>query len=139
MRHKILIIEDDATMQKLLQTYLEFEGYEVILPLKDDELEQTLEIVRHEKPDIVLADVYMHKFTGFDLLGAIREDEEIKNVGVIVSSGADFSERCQEEEADCFVLKPYMPDELIKAIQRVIAKRASPDEPHPMGDPQLES
>jgi DNA-binding response OmpR family regulator len=49
-----------------------------------------------------------------------------KNIGVIVSSGADFGERCVEEGADSFILKPFMPEELIKSIHMVIAKRATP-------------
>jgi len=46
---------------------------------------------------------------------------------VIVSSGADFGERCLDEGADSFILKPFMPEELIKSIRKVIAKRATPD------------
>ncbi len=127
MTYKIYLIEDDATMLKLLQTYLQFEGFDVIMPGKDDDLQQTVAGIAREMPNVVLLDVYMHKFNGFDLLNAIRNDERVKDVGVIVSSGADFEERCLEEDADCFVLKPFMPDELIKAINRVIAKRATPN------------
>jgi len=125
MTYKILLIEDDATMLKLLQTYLQFERFQVIMPGKDDDLEQTMESIRREMPAIVLLDVYMHKFNGFDLLSAIRQDEVTKDIGVIVSSGADFGERCLEEGADIFILKPFMPEELIKSIRKVIAKRAT--------------
>jgi DNA-binding response OmpR family regulator len=126
MKYKILLIEDDATMLKLLQTYLQFEGFEVIMPGKDDDLAQTMESIRQELPAVVLLDVYMHKFNGIDLLCVIRQDEVTKNIGVIVSSGADFGERCVEEGADSFILKPFMPEELIKSIHMVIAKRATP-------------
>jgi len=126
MTHKILLIEDDVTMLKLLQTYLQFEGFQVIMPGKDDNLEQTMESIRREKPAIVLLDVYMQKFNGFDLLNAIRQDKETNEVGVIVSSGADFGERCLDEGADYFILKPFMPEELIQSIRKVIAKRATP-------------
>jgi DNA-binding response OmpR family regulator len=125
MKYKILLIEDDATMLKLLQTYLQFEGFEVIMPGKDDDLAQTMESIRQEMPAVLL-DLYMHKFNGIDLLCAIRQDEVTKNIGVIVSSGADFGERCVEEGADSFILKPFMPEELIKSIHMVIAKRATP-------------
>ena len=126
MTHKILLIEDDDTMLKLLQTYLKFEGFQVIMPEKDDNLEQTMESIRREKPAIVMLDVYMQKFNGFDLLSVIRQDQEAKEVGVIVSSGADFGKRCLDEGADYFILKPFMPEELIKSIREVIAKRAIP-------------
>ena len=126
MTHKILLIEDDATMLRLLQTLLKLEGFQVIMPEKDDNLEQTMESIRREKPAIVLLDLYMQKFNGFNLLSAIRQDQEAKEVGVIVSSGADFGKRCLDEGADYFILKPFMPEELIKSIREVIAKRAIP-------------
>jgi DNA-binding response OmpR family regulator len=126
MTHKILLIEDDATMLRLLQTLLKLEGFQVIMPEKDDNLEQTMESIQREKPAIVLLDLYMQKFNGFNLLSAIRQDQEAKEVGVIVSSGVDFGKRCQKEGADYFILKPFMPEELIKSIREVIAKRAIP-------------
>jgi DNA-binding response OmpR family regulator len=125
MTHKILLIEDDTTMLKLLQTYLQFEGFQVILPGRDDNLEQTMESIRREMPAVVLLDVYMHQFNGLDLLCAIRKDEQTKDLGVVVTSGANFGEQCLEEGADFFVMKPYMPEELINSIRKVIAKRAT--------------
>jgi len=56
------------------------------MPGRDDDLEQTMESIRLEMPAVVLLDVYMHKFNGFDLLCAIRQDETTKRIGVIVSS-----------------------------------------------------
>ncbi len=78
-------------------------------------------------PAIVLLDVYMHQFNGFELLHAIRKDEQAKNIGVVITSGADFRKRCIEEGADRFLLKPYMPEELIQSIRNVIASKATPN------------
>jgi DNA-binding response OmpR family regulator len=124
MNEKIFLIDDDATMLRLLQTYLQFEGFHVILPGKDKNLEQTIETIRRDMPAIVLLDVYMHQFNGFDLLRAIRQDKQINDIGVIVTSGADFSDRCLEEGADFFIMKPYMPDDLIQSIHKVLAEKA---------------
>jgi two-component system alkaline phosphatase synthesis response regulator PhoP len=122
MGKKILLIEDDPTMQTLLQTYLQFEGFDVVVLHTEENLEQITGAIRVEKPDLVLLDVYLRHLNGFDLLSAIRQDPQAKQVGVIMSSGIDFSERCLEEGADSFILKPYMPEELIQSIRKVIAK-----------------
>jgi len=128
MNEKILLIEDDSTMLKLLQTFLQFEGFQaLLLPGKENSLEQTMDLIRNEMPAVILLDVYMHQFNGFELLHAIREDEQAKNIGVVITSGADFRKKCIEEGADRFLLKPYMPEELIQSIHNVIANKANPD------------
>jgi DNA-binding response OmpR family regulator len=124
MNEKILLIDDDATMLKLLNTYLQFEGFQVILPGKDN-LEQMMKAIRRDMPGIILLDIYMQQFNGFDLLRAIRQDQEINHIGVIITSGADVGERCLEEGADVFLLKPFVPDELIQSIRKVLAKKAT--------------
>jgi DNA-binding response OmpR family regulator len=127
MAKKILIIEDDPTMQTLLQTYLQFEGFEVAIQNCDEKLQQVIENVIREAPDVILLDVYLRQLNGFDLLAAIRSDIRTNGTAIIMSSGVDFGERCTQEGADAFILKPYMPEELVQSIQRVIAKRGDPE------------
>ena len=123
---KIMLIEDDPTMQTLLQTYLQYEGFDVFLQDRDDDLQQVIGNIRQENPEVVLMDVYLRQLNGFDLLAAIREDLKVKEVAVIMSSGVDFGERCEKEGADAFILKPYMPEELVQSIHRVIAAHGDP-------------
>lgn len=124
MPAKILLIEDDLTMQALLQTYLQFEGFEVVLQKKEGSLEEVIENVRCEVPDVILLDVYMPNINGFDLLIAVRKDRELNGMCVVMSSGMDFSERCQKEGANAFILKPYMPDDLVKTIRQSLEHKS---------------
>jgi DNA-binding response OmpR family regulator len=121
MTTKILVVEDDPGMQTLLKTFLEFEGYGVILQDQYDDLKGLIEKIRLETPEIVLMDVFLGKTNGFDLLAAIRRDPTVKNVGVIMTSGMDFNGRSKTAGADAFLLKPYMPDELFQSIDSVTA------------------
>jgi len=120
MAAKIFLIEDDLTMQALLQTYLQFEGFEVMLQNKEEKLDEVVANIRREMPDIVLLDVYLPQVNGFDLLAALREDPELKELRVVMTSGMDFNERCLREGANAFILKPYMPDDLVKTIRRTL-------------------
>jgi DNA-binding response OmpR family regulator len=125
MTAKILLLEDDLSMQNLLKTFLRFEGFEVIIQRQQESCEQVIEAIQQEKPVAVLMDVNLPKVNGFDVLKAIRAHPELKNTPVIMSSGMDFSERCQAEGADAFMLKPYMPDDLVTAIHKAIASQRS--------------
>ena len=121
MAIKVLIVEDDPTMLTLLQTFLQFEGFEVAIHDQLQAMDQVMRKIRSEKPDVVIMDVYMGALNGFDLLAGIRMDPEIKDVGIIMSSGADFDGRSRAEGANSFILKPYMPEELVRSIYRVVA------------------
>lgn len=121
MGAKILLLEDDLSMQNLLQTFLGFEGFEVIIQKRQESCEQVLEAIQVEKPAAVLMDVNMPKLNGFDVLKAIRSHPELKNTPVVMSSGMDFRDRCRTEGANGFMMKPYMPDDLVRAIRKAIA------------------
>jgi CheY-like chemotaxis protein len=119
---KVLLVEDDDIMVDLLSTLLQIEGFEVASVREQDD---TLDIIRRETPDVVLLDVHLRSQTGqdvdgFELLKQIRSDEEFGATKVIMSSGIDFQEKCQQAGANAFILKPYMPNALITLIKQTI-------------------
>lgn len=127
MTIKIMLIEDDLTMQKLLHTFLEYEGFQVAVLEKEETIGHTLAAIKQEKPDLVLLDYYLRKLNGLELLSAIRKDDEIHEVGVIISSGADVESLCLDAGANGFILKPFMADELVKTIRDVIEELGIPE------------
>jgi DNA-binding response OmpR family regulator len=122
---KVLLIEDDKAMLALLRTLLHLEGYQVVILTEDESIESAMEFIAQENPALVLMDVFLPFFNGFDLLYCLRQSEELNSVRVLMSSGLDFQVRCRNEGADGFILKPYMPEELMKAIQETLSS-----EPH---------
>lgn len=118
--HKILLIEDDTTMLSLLSTFLEIEGFQ-ITPLNGEAgAEEILQRMRSEKPELILMDVHLPGVSGFDLVQRMRKDEVLKSTKVIMSSGMSLSVECRQAGADGFILKPYMPDELVKQIRETL-------------------
>jgi DNA-binding response OmpR family regulator len=114
---KVLLIEDDETMISLLRTLLQLEGYEAIRLNHTITPQDVLEAVRREKPALILLDVYLRNMNGFDLLKCLREDPETRQARILMSSGTDFKGQCLEQGADDFILKPYMPNELMNKIR----------------------
>jgi DNA-binding response OmpR family regulator len=115
--NKVMLIEDDETMLSLITTLLEFEGFQVSQLEKDGCLEDILDCIRHEKPELILLDVHLRRTNGFDLLERMRQDEELKSTRVLMSSGMELSKQCDQGGADGFILKPYMPEELVGKIR----------------------
>ena len=119
---KVMLIEDDTTMIGLLKTLLLIDGFEVVAFQGGNGV---LQVVQQEQPDVIILDVNLTNFgvnnyNGFELLKRIRSDEELKKIGVIMSSGMNYRQESKEAGADGFVMKPYMPDDLLKLIKITI-------------------
>ncbi len=117
---KVLLIEDDATMINLLATLLKMEGFEIAKITNEASVEDLLQTVRQEKPDIALMDVHLHQVSGYDLLRAMRKDKDLRSIRVVMSSGMEVRREAMLAGANDFILKPYMPDDLIRLIRKTI-------------------
>lgn len=118
MTHTVMLIEDDETMRSLIQALLEIEGFSVAVPQQVNALETVLGEVRKAMPDLLLLDVNLRDLSGFDLLRLIRQDNDLKNIHVILSSGMEVGHESLQLGADDFLLKPFMPDELVSKIRK---------------------
>ena len=107
-------------MITLLKTFLGYEGYDVISLGDGDPRAHILDVLRRELPALALIDVNLRQMNGFDLLGDIRQDAALGAVRVLMSSGMDFQEKCLQAGADGFLMKPYMPDDLIEIIRKIL-------------------
>lgn len=114
---KVLLVEDDPTMLSLLKTLLEIEGFQVIQP---GAFTRIVEQAKTELPDVLLVDVHLEDISGLDILDGLRADAQTRNIPVIMSSGMDFSGECLQKGANDFIMKPYMPDELIAKIKKIL-------------------
>jgi CheY-like chemotaxis protein len=112
---RIMLAEDDLTMVTLLKTLLGMEGYEVVALSIDEDV---VEAIRNDRPDVLLLDVHLPHTNGLDVLDQIREDEETRDLKVVMTSGLNLELECKHRGADDFLLKPYMPDDLLKILEQ---------------------
>jgi DNA-binding response OmpR family regulator len=117
---KIMLIEDDKTMLSLLGTLLKMEGFQIIPITTEKSVEEILSTLRREMPDAALVDVHLQNVSGLDLLTRLRQEPDISSTRILMSSGLDKSIECKQAGANDFILKPYMPDDLIQRIRRVL-------------------
>ncbi len=111
---KVLLAEDDHTMVSLLKTLLKMEGFEVVaLDVNADVPAAVLQ----ENPDALLMDVHLGKQNGMDIVQAIRKNPALAEVRIVMTSGLNVKEECLSRGANHFLLKPFMPDDLIKVLQ----------------------
>ena len=114
---KIMIAEDDITMVSLLKTLFKMEGFDVVAMQPDADIPAA---VLRENPDVLLLDVHLSAQSGLDILDDIRRSKDIASARVVMSSGADVKEECLRRGANGFLMKPYMPDDLIRILKQTL-------------------
>ena len=111
---KVLLAEDDQTMISLLKTLLGMEGYEVVaLDVNAD----VPAAVAHENPDVLFMDVHLGKQSGMAIMEKIRKNPELENLRVVMTSGLNMKDECLKSGANHFLLKPFMPDDLLRLLK----------------------
>lgn len=111
---KVLLAEDDPTMLSLLRTLLTMEGFETVTLDIDADV---TEAVLRENPDVLLMDVHLGQQSGMDIMQSIRQNPQTANVRVVMTSGFNVKDECLQRGADDFLLKPYMPADLIAILK----------------------
>jgi len=105
------------TMVSLLTTLLKMEGFNVVALHADADVPAA---VRSENPDVLLMDVHLIHQSGLEILKTIRKSEDMSRTRVVMSSGSNVKEECINLGANGFLLKPYMPDELITILKQTL-------------------
>ena len=118
--HKVILVEDDETMRSLLQILLEFEGYQVKSLEGAMKMDEILVFLRKEQPELIFLDVHLKFLNGFDLIKRLRLDADLKSCRVLMSSGMELGAQCRQAGANDFILKPFMPEELVDTIKNTI-------------------
>jgi len=141
MSKKILIVDDEPDIITFLSALLEENGYESV-SAKDGT--EGLELLRKEKPDLVLLDLMMPKKSGITMFQELRKDPELSDIPVIVVTGVSevtgvdfrnfmFKQPMRDEKKfvettglskytvpDGYIEKPIDPDELIKVVNETL-------------------
>jgi len=111
---KILIAEDDHTMVSLLKTLLKMEGFDVVdLDIRAD----VPAAVAREKPDALFMDVHLGEQKGTEIVTLIRKEQQFAHINIVMTSGLNMKDECLKSGANHFLLKPFMPDDLIKVLK----------------------
>lgn len=119
----IVVMEDDAATRTLVASVLRKDGYDV---LSADNGLSGLELVRQNKPDLVISDVQMPVMDGFSMLQALRADPAILATPVVLLTS--LQERAHmrigmTSGADDYITKPFRPSELREAAAAQLNKR----------------
>lgn len=121
---RILIVDDEINIRRVVKEYAEFEGYEVGEAANGME---AVELVKNNDYDLIVMDIMMPKLDGFS---TCKEIKKYKSIPVIMLSarGEEYDKLFGFELGiDDYVVKPFSPKELMARIKAVIKRNSRPD------------
>jgi DNA-binding response OmpR family regulator len=125
MRKKVLICDDDPLLVDLVQYRLASRGFDVVVAQDGGEAMARME---SDRPDAVVLDAMMPVLDGYEVLRRIRENPATASVPVVM-----LTARRQEQDvlsalelgADDYMVKPFIPDELVARLGRLLESAAA--------------
>jgi len=122
MNHRVLIADDEPNIVISLEFLMKREGH--VVSIARDGV-AALEAIRRERPDLVLLDVMMPGMTGFDVCQAVRADESLAGVKILMltAKGRDTdTTKGIALGADAYMTKPFSTQELAARVRELLGK-----------------
>ena len=120
---KVLIVDDFASMRRIVKNTLKQIGFKNILEADDGTT--ALAMLKEQKIDVVLADWNMPKMSGLELLKTVRKDDTLKNIPVLMVTAEAQKENVIEAiqaGVSNYIVKPFTPDSMKQKLEQTLAK-----------------
>jgi DNA-binding response OmpR family regulator len=118
-QHTILVVDDEATILRIVRATLEAAGYAVLAAERGG---QALETLNDQRPALVLLDLMMPGMDGFETLRRIREESQVPVILLTARAGDMDRLRGLRSGADDYLTKPFNPDELVARVRAVLRR-----------------
>jgi two-component system, OmpR family, alkaline phosphatase synthesis response regulator PhoP len=119
-RKRILVVDDERHIVRLVQINLERQGY-IVIPAADGR--EGMERIHEQRPDLIILDVMMPHMDGFEVLAVLKGDASLKTIPVIMLTARAQDRdvlRGMECGADLYLTKPFNPFELVNFVKRMV-------------------
>ena len=121
-KEKILVVDDEQDLVKLIRYHLEKEGYKVISAYNG---EDALFLTRKERPDLIILDLMLPGIDGLEICKKLKADQELAHTAIIM-----LTAKGEESDitmglklgADDYMTKPFSPKELVARVQAVLRR-----------------
>jgi DNA-binding response OmpR family regulator len=137
MRRKILAVDDDAYIVRLVKLTLERAGYEVVTALDGRDAAALVDV---ERPDLIICDVMMPRMSGFDLLRRLRSEPGTSSIPLIMLTARGGDTDVSDGWAlgvDTYLSKPFSPEELLAFVSRLLPVAVEEPSPVSVSDASL--
>ena len=129
---RILVVDDDPQIVRLVRAYLDQNGFETLVAYDGQE---ALSLIRSQKPDLVVLDLMLPEMDGWEVTRIVRSDPALSATPIIMlTARVEDTDRIVglEMGADDYVSKPFNPRELVARVRAVLRRAHGGSRPTPM-------
>ncbi len=121
-KKKVLVVDDEIHIVHVVAIKLRNNGYDVI---SADNGSDAYQLACEHEPDIIVTDLQMPNMTGLELIKKLADNENTKNIPVILLTARDYSDEKQQDSPKIvqYLTKPFSPKELLKSIQNILYEK----------------
>jgi len=119
---RILVVDDDREIVRLVRAYLEQAGYHTLTAYNG---ETALHIIRHDRPDLIVLDLMLPDRDGWSITRIVRGDESLARTPIIMlTARVEDGDKIAglESGADDYIPKPFNPNELVARVRAVLRR-----------------
>lgn len=124
MAQRILVVDDDKQIVRLVQAYLEKSGYTVLAAYDGD---NALRIIRYERPDLVVLDLMLPGRDGWEITRTLRADAHLAAIPILMlTARVEDTDKIVGLElgADDYLTKPFNPREVVARVRAILRRSA---------------
>jgi DNA-binding response OmpR family regulator len=119
-KKRILLVDDEAGIRKILRLFLELEGLEVSEAVTAN---QAMQLIKNEKPHLVILDIILCGQTGFDVCEWIKSNPETSDILVVLFTALNQEQDYREGQrvgCDLYLTKPQNPKDIVEKVIELI-------------------
>ena len=124
MNERILIVDDDPSIVRLVEHVLQGKGYQVLIANTGS---QALQMAKSEELDLMILDLILPGMDGFEVCQRLRQDPVTASLPVLIMSRKDSEKdkaKALKAGANFYLTKPVKPPELHKQVQNLLASKS---------------
>jgi len=121
--YRVLIVDDEAGIRKILRLFLEIEGYSVYEAITAS---QAASVIQKERPDLVILDVILCGQTGFEMCEWVKSNPETRDIIVFLFTALNQEHDLQEGKrvgCDLYLTKPQNPKDIVEKVKEYLNKK----------------
>ena len=132
MSQRILVVDDDRQIVRLVQSYLQQSGFSVLTAYDGEE---ALHVIRREKPDLIVLDLMLPKRDGLEITRILRSDQNLASIPILMLTARieDMDKILGLElGADDYLTKPFNPSEVVARVRAILRRAGGALKPAPI-------
>ncbi|MFH1645043.1 MAG: response regulator [Candidatus Omnitrophota bacterium] len=121
MKKKVLVVDDEIDILKIVAFRLEKAGYKVLKAVDGNE---ALNVIEKERPNLILLDLRLPLIDGYEVRRRLLRNEELKKIPIILITASilkPIEEKIEEMQVQDYVIKPFEMEDLLSKVEKYIS------------------